>query len=61
MKQDNTLKKEYLSEKEWLGKIFSKSNSHNALNRAQSALKVFYTWCKEKLGLPDPDVTDLEV
>ena len=61
MNKESTLKREFQTEKEWLGKIFSKSNSHNALNRAESALKVFDTWCKEKLGLPDPDVLDLEI
>jgi integrase len=61
MNKESTLKKEYLSEKEWHEKNFSISHSHNTKDRGIIALKVFDTWCKEKLEIPDPDVTDLEL
>ena len=59
MNRENLLEREYQSEKEWLKGIFKKSNSHNSLNHAETALRLFDIWCKEKLEIPNPDLDDL--
>ena len=59
MNRENLLEREYQSENEWLKGIFKKSNSHNSLNHAETALRLFDIWCKEKLEIPNPDLDDL--
>lgn len=59
MNRESTLKREFQSESDWLKGIFKKSNSHSSLNHAESTLRLFDIWCKEKLELPNPDLDDL--
>ena len=54
------LAREYQSEQDWLKDIFRKSNSLGSRNRAETSLRVFDMWCKYKLEIPDPDISDLE-
>ena len=61
MNKEMPLAREYLTEEEWLRKIFKKSKSQGSLDRAQTSLKLFDVWCKYKLDIPDPDISDLEV
>ena len=61
MNGEKPLAREYLTEEEWLKGIFKKSKSQGSLDRAQTSLNVFDTWCKFKVGLEDPDISDLEV
>lgn len=61
MIREKPLAREYLTEEEWLKGIFKKSKSQGSLDRAQTSLNVFDTWCKFKVGLEDPDISDLEV
>ena len=61
MNQESMLKREYQSEQDWLKDIFRKSNSLGSRNRAETSLRVFDMWCKYKLEIPDPDISDLEM
>ena len=59
MNRESTLKREFQSENDWLKGIFNKSNSHSSLNHAETTLRLFDIWCKEKLELPNPELDDL--
>jgi integrase len=61
MEKDTTLKRELTSEKDWLEDIFSQSNSQASKIRSETALRAFDVFCKSKLEIPDPDITDLEL
>ena len=61
MKKECTLNREYQSESEWLKEIFKKSNSQGSKNRVETSLRIFDMWCKEKLEIPDPEVSDLKI
>jgi site-specific recombinase XerD len=52
--------REYTTEEEWLEDIFYRSNSYGSKTNAQFALRAFDMFCKEKLGIEDPDIEELE-
>jgi integrase len=60
MNQKTTLSREYTTEEDWLAEIFEVSNSYGSLSLAETSLKALDIFCKAKLELPDPDVSDLE-
>ena len=60
MSKESTLKREYKTEEDWLDDIFIQSNSKASLKTAKTALVSFGIFCKTKVGLPDPDISDLE-
>ena len=53
------VEKEHTTEKEWLEDIFYRSNSHSSQKNAIVAMRTFDIFCKEKLELPDPEVSYL--
>jgi len=60
MKKEYSLKREYTTEADWFEGIFSESNSQASLDSAKTALKAFDLFCKAKLEIPDPDISDLK-
>ena len=60
MSKESTLKREYKTEEDWFEGIFSESNSQASLDSAKTALKPFDLFCKAKLEIPDPDISDLK-
>ena len=61
MNRESTLEHEYTTEADWLEDIFTRSNSNASKNTAETALVCFGIFCKTKVGLPDPDISDLEI
>jgi integrase len=60
MEQENGVSQERPTESEWLEDIFYRSNSHGSKTSASIALRAFDYFCKEKLGLEDPDIDQME-
>jgi|LWDU01.1.fsa_nt_gi hypothetical protein len=60
MNQENTLSREYTTGEDWLAEIFEISNSYGSLSLARTLLKALDIFCKAKLELPNPDISDLE-
>lgn len=52
--------REITTEKEWLEDIFYRSNSPSSQKNAIVAIRSFDVFCKNKLGLPDPDLKKME-
>ena len=61
MNRESTLEHEYTTEADWLEDIFTHSNSNASKKTAETALVCFGIFCKTKVGLPDPDISDLEI
>jgi hypothetical protein len=61
MNRESTLEHEYTTEADWLEDIFTRSNSNASKKTAETALVCFGIFCKTKVGLPDPDISDLEI
>ena len=61
MKREHTLRKEYTTKEDWLEDILTNSNSKASLKSAETALRTFDIFCKVKVGLDDPDITDLNI
>ena len=61
MMREHTLRKEYATKEDWLEDIFANSNSNASLQSSETALRTFDIFCKVKVGLDDPDITDLDV
>lgn len=60
MTKETPLKREYTTEEDWLEEIFERSNSEPSRNSAKSALRSFDVFAKSKLGIENPDISDLE-
>ena len=60
MKKITSLKREYMTEEEWLEEIFERSNSEPSRVTAKVALRSFDVFVKSKLGIENPDISDLE-
>ena len=56
-----TLRKEYTTKENWLEDILTNSNSKASVKSAETALRTFDIFCKVKVGLDDPDITDLDM
>jgi len=56
----NDVSRESTTENEWLEDIFYRSNRYGSKTNAQFALRVFDIFCKEKLGLEDPDIDKMK-
>ena len=57
--KNKILRREFTSKDEGLEEVFEKSNSESSLNSAKSALKIFDIFTKSKLGIENPDISDL--
>ena len=61
MIEKHTLRKEYTTKEDWLEDILTNSNSKASLKNAETALRTFDIFCKVKVGLDNPDITDLDI
>ena len=60
MIQKNMLRKEFTTKEDWLEDIFTNSNSKASLQAAETALRTFDIFCKDKVRLDNPNIIDLE-
>jgi len=60
MNQEIPLTREHTTEKEWLEDIFYRSNSQSSKTNAIVAMRSFDMFCKDKLGIADPDLKKME-
>ena len=60
MSKQKGVSREYTTEKEWLEDIFYRSNSQSSQKNAIHSIRSFDVFCKNKLGLPDPDLKKME-